>query len=398
MQGLTVKFGGLTAINGLSMQVERGRIHALIGPNGAGKSTTFNCISRYYRPTSGRISFDGADITRKKPHEMAALGVARTFQNLELFGALSVRENALLHLRARRGHGRALLRPAGAEARERVEHLLERVGLADFLDTPACSLDFGRQKMLELARALAISLLLLDEPAAGLRNREIETLDRLLTELCERDGITVLLVEHVMQLVMSISDRITVMSFGEKIAEGTPAEVRSNPASSKPIWAREPPVADYLLEVEAVSAAYGNIRALQDVSLKVPQGAIVALLGANGAGKSTTLNVISRLVAPTAGGVRFAGEAIHRLPADAIVGRGIVQVPEGREIFRDMSVRENLEMGAYLRRDRGAIRRPGHRLRHLPRLRERLEQKAATLSGGEQQMLATGRAMMARPA
>ena len=159
-----------------------------------------------------------------------------------------------------------------------------------------------------------------------------------------------------MQLVMSISDRITVMSFGEKIAEGTPAEVRSNPASSKPIWAREPPVADYLLEVEAVSAAYGNIRALQDVSLKVPQGAIVALLGANGAGKSTTLNVISRLVAPTAGGVRFAGEAIHRLPADAIVGRGIMQVPEGREIFRDMSVRENLEMGAYLRRDRGAIK------------------------------------------
>ena len=239
MQGLTVKFGGLTAINGLSMQVERGRIHALIGPNGAGKSTTFNCISRYYRPTSGRISFDGADITRK-PHEMAALGVARTFQNLELFGALSVRENALLGTYA---HGAAtvgaLLRPAGAEARERVEHLLERVGgrlpghagVQPGLRPPE---DAGT------GRALAISpkLLLLDEPAAGLRNREIETLDRLLTELCERDGITVLLVEHVMQLVMSISDRITVMSFGEKIAEGTPAEVRSNPASSKPIWAR----------------------------------------------------------------------------------------------------------------------------------------------------------------
>ncbi|MBR8655587.1 ABC transporter ATP-binding protein [Achromobacter sp. Marseille-Q0513] len=157
-------------------------------------------------------------------------------------------------------------------------------------------------------------------------------------------------------------------------------------------------MADYLLEVEAVSAAYGNIRALQDVSLKVPQGAIVALLGANGAGKSTTLNVISRLVAPTAGSVRFAGEAIHRLPAEAIVGRGIVQVPEGREIFRDMSVRENLEMGAYLRRDRGAIKGDLDIVCDtFPRLRERLEQKAATLSGGEQQMLATGRAMMARP-
>nr|WP_277404682.1 ABC transporter ATP-binding protein [Achromobacter xylosoxidans] len=153
-----------------------------------------------------------------------------------------------------------------------------------------------------------------------------------------------------------------------------------------------------MLEVESVSAAYGNIRALQDVSLKVPQGAIVALLGANGAGKSTTLNVISRLVTPTAGSVRFAGEAIHRQSADAIVSRGIVQVPEGREIFREMSVRENLEMGAYLRQDRQAVKADLDMVCDtFPRLRERFEQKAATLSGGEQQMLATGRAMMARP-
>ena len=232
IRDLQKRFGAVHATQGVNLAVRPGELHALIGPNGAGKSTTFNCISRYYRPSSGSIRFDGADITAMQPHEMAALGVARTFQNLELFGALSVRENALLgtYAHGARATGR-LLRPAAAEARERVEHLLERVGLADFLDVPACSLDFGRQKMLELARALAISpkLLLLDEPAAGLRNREIETLDRLLTELCERDGITVLLVEHVMQLVMSISDRITVMSFGEKIAEGTPAEVRSNP-------------------------------------------------------------------------------------------------------------------------------------------------------------------------
>ncbi|MFY3332835.1 ABC transporter ATP-binding protein [Achromobacter xylosoxidans] len=154
-------------------------------------------------------------------------------------------------------------------------------------------------------------------------------------------------------------------------------------------------MAENLLEVESVSAAYGNIRALQDVSLKVPQGAIVALLGANGAGKSTTLNVISRLVTPTAGSVRFAGEAIHRQPADAIVSRGIVQVPEGREIFREMSVRENLEMGAYLRQDRQAVKADLDMVCDtFPRLRERFEQKAATLSGGEQQMLATGRAMM----
>ncbi len=152
------------------------------------------------------------------------------------------------------------------------------------------------------------------------------------------------------------------------------------------------------LRVESISAAYGNISALHEVSLAVPRGEIVALLGANGAGKTTTLNVISGLVRPTHGTVRFDGEPIHRLAADRIVRQGIIQVPEGREIFRDMSVRENLEMGAYTRTDRAAVARDLDTVCDLfPRLRERIGQKAATLSGGEQQMLATGRAMMARP-
>lgn len=152
------------------------------------------------------------------------------------------------------------------------------------------------------------------------------------------------------------------------------------------------------LSIESVSASYGNISALHDVSLEVPGGEIVALLGANGAGKSTTLNVVSGLVRPTRGSVRFDGEPIHRLAADRIVRLGIVQVPEGREIFRDMSVRENLEMGAYARKDRAAAARDLDSVCDLfPRLRERIAQKAATMSGGEQQMLATARAMMARP-
>lgn len=152
------------------------------------------------------------------------------------------------------------------------------------------------------------------------------------------------------------------------------------------------------LSIESVSASYGNISALHGVSLAVPRGEIVALLGANGAGKSTTLNVISGLVRPTRGTVRFDGEPIHRLAADHIVRQGIVQVPEGREIFRDMSVRENLEMGAYARKDRAAVAHDLDSVCDLfPRLRERIAQKAATLSGGEQQMLATARAMMARP-
>ncbi|MDM0070056.1 ABC transporter ATP-binding protein [Variovorax sp. J31P207] len=153
-----------------------------------------------------------------------------------------------------------------------------------------------------------------------------------------------------------------------------------------------------LLEVRGVSAAYGAIQALSKVSLSVPQGAIVALLGSNGAGKSSTLNAISHLINPSAGEVHFAGEAIHRLPSDEIVGRGLVQVPEGREVFKEMSVRENLELGAFLRRDRGAMAEDLDKVYAMfPRLKERADQRAATLSGGEQQMLAIGRALMSRP-
>ncbi len=228
VQGLTVRFGGLTAVNQLSFQVQPGTIHALIGPNGAGKSTTFNCISRYYQPNAGRVVIDGQDVSQLPPQRMASLGVARTFQNLELFGELTVWENVLLgcHSHSARGLKRLLSRPDGA-TRDLVDSLIERVGLTHERDSTARELDFGHQKLLELARALALKprLLLLDEPAAGLRNRDIESLDRLLSELVAKDGLTVLLVEHVMQLVMSISNRITVMSFGEKIAEGTPAEV-----------------------------------------------------------------------------------------------------------------------------------------------------------------------------
>jgi branched-chain amino acid transport system ATP-binding protein len=232
VEGITVRFGGLTAVNKLSFEVQRGTVHALIGPNGAGKSTTFNCISRFYQPDAGRIVIDGQDVTGLTPERMAGLGVARTFQNLELFAELSVYENVLLgcYSHSANGLGRLLRRPS-SETRDWVDSLIERVGLAEDRDTTAKELDFGHQKLLELARALALRprLLLLDEPAAGLRNRDIESLDRLLSDLARQDGITVLLVEHVMQLVMSISDRITVMSFGEKIAEGTPAQIGRDP-------------------------------------------------------------------------------------------------------------------------------------------------------------------------
>ncbi|MCB8821094.1 ABC transporter ATP-binding protein [Microvirga rosea] len=231
VEDLTVKFGGLTAVNRFNIAVQRGTIHALIGPNGAGKSTTFNCISRFYQPTTGRILLDGVDVTNMPASRMAGLGVARTFQNLELFGELTVFENVMIgaHVHAGKTWGDALS-ACPASVVDHVERLLERTGLSAYRNACARNLDFGHQKLLELARALAIRprLLLLDEPAAGLRNREIAALDALLTDLCNREGITILLVEHVMQLVMAISHKVTVLNFGTKIAEGTPEEVRND--------------------------------------------------------------------------------------------------------------------------------------------------------------------------
>lgn len=232
VRNVSVVFGGLVAVKDFSMQVKKGTVHALIGPNGAGKSTTFNCISRYYHPTRGQILLNGEDITRLHPHQMAALGVARTFQNLELFNELTVLENVMLGTYSHsRTTLRTLLQVNPKEVVEYAQHLLERLGLINYCHTKASALNYGHQKLLELARALAIrpNLLLLDEPAAGLRNREIEAVDHLLRELVDKDGITVLLVEHVMQLVMSISDQITVLSFGQKIAEGPPSVVQQDP-------------------------------------------------------------------------------------------------------------------------------------------------------------------------
>ena len=236
LRNVGVRFGGLRALNSFSMEVERGSIHALIGPNGAGKSTVFNCVSRFYQPSEGDIVFEGRSLLRVAAHGIAGRGVARTFQNIELCRTLTVLENVLIGMTPRTPSyfpfvpGARRLRVEKAAVAD-AEALLERTGLIGWRDVPAAQLDFGHQKMLDLARALAAKpkLVLLDEPAAGLRNREIAALDALLVDLARTQNITVVLVEHVMQLVMSVADRITVLNFGEKIAEGTPAEIRNDP-------------------------------------------------------------------------------------------------------------------------------------------------------------------------
>jgi branched-chain amino acid transport system ATP-binding protein len=236
---LTVRFGGVTALDDVSFEVEPGQVCGLIGPNGAGKTTLFDCVSRLTRPQGGRIAFDGQDLLALDPHEIAGLGIARTFQHLGLVGSLSVRENVMLggQHTCRGGFGAAALHLplVGRQERalrRRADEVLERLELGHLAGRPAAGLPYGTLKRIELARALgaAPSLLLLDEPASGLSHGEVDELVELLEVLRRDSDLTVLLVEHHMGMVMRMSHRVVVLDFGRKIAEGAPAEVREDPA------------------------------------------------------------------------------------------------------------------------------------------------------------------------
>ncbi|HHX94701.1 MAG TPA: ABC transporter ATP-binding protein [Clostridia bacterium] len=237
-QAITMRFGGVTAVNSLSIEVYPGEIVALIGPNGAGKTTAFNMITGVYTPTEGRIMFEGRDITGKRPDQITSLGIARTFQNIRLFKKLSVLENILIacHLRIRSNFFSASVRMPRYRKeekvmREKADYLIEEFGLSRYKDEIASSLPYGLQRRLEIARALATEphLLLLDEPAAGMNPKETEELTSFIREIKEKNDLTVFLIEHHMDLVMEISERIYVLDFGETIAKGTASEVQNNP-------------------------------------------------------------------------------------------------------------------------------------------------------------------------
>ena len=226
LRKLTLRFGGVVALDDVSLAVGEGEIAGLIGPNGAGKTTAFNVITRLYAPDSGELVFDGVDLLRVPAHRIVRLGIARTFQNVALFQMMSVLENVLLG-----GHARDDLGDEAAARQEGME-ALGYLGLTDLARRPAAGLPFGTLKRIELARALLAKprLLLLDEPAGGLNHEEVEELTGLIRRLRDDFDLTILLVEHHMNLVMAVSDRVHVLSFGRKIAEGTPAEVRADPA------------------------------------------------------------------------------------------------------------------------------------------------------------------------
>ena len=410
VQALTMQFGGLRAVDDLALAAPAGRITALIGPNGAGKTTALNVLSGYYRASSGSFTLGNVSLSGMSAWRVARAGVARTYQTSQLFGTLSVADNVILA--AQRGRLGSLLgstRLRASASRERAAALLAFCGFTGRDDARAADLAHVDRRLVEIARALAIDpdALLLDEPGAGLSRPDKARLATLLRRIADA-GVTVMLVEHDMTLVMAISDQVVVLDAGQRLAAGTPAEIQANDdvrrAYLGEALAADPAAAasmrtapgKEMLGVGRLVAGYGAAPVLHGIDLQVRHGEAVALLGANGAGKTTLMHALAGLHRPVRGGIHFDGVELAALGAEQVVARGVVLVPEGRQVFPELSVLDNIRLGAFLHptdRDAGVEAM----LIRFPRLRERLQQRAGLLSGGEQQMLAIARGLMARP-
>jgi branched-chain amino acid transport system ATP-binding protein len=442
VEQVSVRFGGLQALSAVTIDVPENEVTGLIGPNGAGKTTLFNVITGLQPPTGGSVVLDGKDITTVKPHKRARLGIGRTFQRLETFSTLSVRDNVLVAAEMRKGWSREKFKPGTL-----TDELIERLGLTSVADERVDRLPTGTQRLVEMARALATKprVVLLDEPSSGLNESETADFSELLLELAS-SGLAILLVEHDMGLVMSACHHIHVLDFGQIIAYGTPAEVQADPlvraaylgegdeaeevpeeqqallaevselqeevrAETEPSNGSTPsisvsgtapatttpgvPTDGAALELIDIRAAYGSIDVLHGVNITIHPGTVYALLGPNGAGKSTTLKVASGRLVPTAGEVRFLGERINGRASDKLARAGLCTIPEGRGIFPNLSVLENLRTMTYTGASLSRIEDQAYS--RFPRLKERRKQTAGTLSGGEQQMLAIARAIATEP-
>jgi branched-chain amino acid transport system ATP-binding protein len=401
--GLGKAFGGVHAVNGVSLELRGGEVLGIVGPNGAGKSTLIGLLSGAISG-DGRVELFGEQVTAIGARGRARRGVGRTHQVPRPFGRMTVLENLLV---AQRHGARAGRHAALAQARR----ILARCGLAEFAATPAGELGLLRLKRLELARALAVRprILLLDEIGAGLIDSELRELIELISAL-RGEVEAILVVEHVLDVIRACCDRLLVLDGGRLLVSGPPGEVLGDPRVAAVYLGtsggeqvrhdrgrpRRGPAP--LLEVRGIAARYGSFRALEDVSFSVGDGEVVALLGANGAGKTTTARAISGMLPVSAGEIWFAGQRTDRLRPHHIVRLGLAHCMEGRRVFGDLNVEENLLLGgqsATSAADRSRRLRSVYEL--FPVLRERRASPGVALSGGEQQMLAIGRALMATP-
>jgi len=431
-------FGGVRAVDGVTLEVEKGSIQGLIGPNGAGKTTLVNVITGYVPFQAGNAWLESDKLTGLPAHRIAGLGIARTFQNIRLFKDLSAVENVIVGMHSRRRDDTVAqlgtlpaFRPDQRSRLNEAHRLMETAGLdpGEVGRRPAGTLPYGDQRRLEIARALALQprLLILDEPAAGMNPSEKLGMRELIERL-NHDGLTILLIDHDMQLVMGVCKRVAVLNFGRKIADGTPEEVSTDAGVIKAYLgtgserevtsapgatgvaevteadqaqavarpAAEPVAA--ILDVHELSVSYGSVNAVRAVSLRVAAGEVVALIGANGAGKTTILSALSGLIRPTSGTAVFDGLDLTAAKASAIVRHGLVHVPEGREILGRQTVLENLELATWVRRDRAAAdAQIATVMNRFPILAERRNLRAGTLSGGEAQMLAIARGLLGKP-
>ncbi len=389
--GLGLAFGGIRAADGVGFAARAGQVTAVIGPNGAGKTTVLNMIGGFYRPDRGSVRLGEAELAGQAAHRVARAGIARTYQTTRLFETMTVAANVAMAGRAD---------PSA---------LLAFVGYAGPLDAAAGDLAHVDRRLVEIARALAgcPRVLLLDEPAAGLMRADKDKLTGLFRRIAEA-GVAVVLVEHDMTLVMGASDHVVVLDAGRLLAAGEPAAVRQDPAviraylggADTPARPRAAPwhgPADAVLSVLRLTAGYGAAPVLEQVSLDVRPGETVALLGANGAGKSTAMRALSGLLRPIDGSIILNDEAVERLDSHQIARRGLALVPEGRQVFPELSVLDNIRLGAHARGDQAGEVELQALLDRFPRLRERSRQRAGLLSGGEQQMLAIARGLMAKP-
>ena len=403
VSGLTKRFGGLVAVKDMAFSIHAGEILGLIGPNGSGKSTVMKLIMGIVRPDAGSVKLGGAEVAGLPSHRIARAGVGIVFQHSRPLHRQTVLENIKLALLPD-----SLIRLfADRDVDARARAIAERVGLSAVMQRLPGTLPFADLRRLELARAIARNpkVVLVDEPFAGLTSGEVADFSALIASF-RAEGHAVLLVDHNVKGVAALVDRALAMYLGEHVAEGTADEVMRNETvravylGGKIETAARPPRDDTarppLLRVDDVSVFYGKAQALEGVSLHVGAGEFVSVVGLNGAGKTTLFNAISGLV-PAQGSIQFDSHALAQRTPAQIARSGIVQCPESRELFGEMSVRENLDLGGQHLPRADSARQLEWLLELFPILKSRHAQAARTLSGGEQQMLAIARALMMQP-
>ncbi len=403
VSGLTKRFGGLVAVKDIGFTINAGEILGLIGPNGSGKSTVMKCIMGIEKPNAGSVKLSGTDVAGWPTHRIARQGVGIVFQHSHPLQ----RQTILEHIKLALLPDNLLMLATDHGVTRRAEEIAARVGLAAVMHRLPRTLPFADLRRLELAKAIARNpkVVLVDEPFAGLTSGEVADFSNLIASF-RADGHAVLLVDHNVKGVAALVDRVLAMYLGEYVAEGSAEEVMRNETvrrvylGGKIETAARPDRAGKdrtpLLNVRGLGVLYGKATALEDVSIHVGEGEFVSVVGLNGAGKTTLFNAISGLV-PHSGSIEWRGKALAGKTPGGIARDGIVQCPETRELFGDMSVRENLDLGGQHQTLQEATKQLNWLFELFPILKSRQSQAARTLSGGEQQMLAIARALMMKP-